>query len=169
MNQHKKNVLLLPIDDQLINDAKNGDLDKVIDAINNGADIHACDDYALQWACSNGHLDIVKYLIEQGADVHADIDNSLCAASAYGHLDVVKYLMENGADVHARDNYYALYRASAARDKHLDVVEYLVEYIINNDPQYTYRIIQYANDEQKEKYPWLFAADDHGLLGFKHA
>lgn len=35
----------------------------------NGADIHANDETALETSGLNGHLEIVKYLIENGADI----------------------------------------------------------------------------------------------------
>jgi hypothetical protein len=40
----------------------------------------------------------VKYLIENGADIHADDDYALVFAVSYGHLDVVKYLIEGPED-----------------------------------------------------------------------
>mgnify|MGYP001202680553 CR=1 FL=1 len=67
--------------------------------IDNGADIHANDDYALSCSANNGHLEVVKYLIEQGADVHAYNDAALRSSAYNGHFEVVKYLIENGADV----------------------------------------------------------------------
>ena len=33
--------------------------------VENGADIHACDDYVLKRSAYNGYLDIVKYLVEK--------------------------------------------------------------------------------------------------------
>ena len=57
-----------------------------------GADIHADDEGALQWASQNGHLEVVQYLVEQGADIHAYDDYALRMASWHGHLEVVKYL-----------------------------------------------------------------------------
>jgi ankyrin repeat protein len=101
---------------------------KVMDCIpylvEQGANIHVCDDLALRWASENGHLDVVKYLVEQGANIHARDDWALRWAGENGHLDVVKYLVEQGASIHARDD-LALRWASG--NGHLDVVKYLVE------------------------------------------
>lgn len=36
-----------------------------------GADIHAGNDWSLQIASRDGHFEIVKYLVEQGANIHA--------------------------------------------------------------------------------------------------
>ena len=44
-----------------------------------------------------GDLTKVKQLIENGADVHADYDCALRWSAAIGHLEVVRLLLENGA------------------------------------------------------------------------
>ena len=69
--------------------------------IENGADVHARDDYAIRYSAKNGHIEVVKYLIDNGADIHACNDFALRYSAANGHLEVVKYLIENGADVQA--------------------------------------------------------------------
>jgi len=51
-----------------------------------------------------GHLEIVKYLVEQGADIHAEDDFALSWAAQLGHLDIVKYLVSKGANTHARND-----------------------------------------------------------------
>jgi len=51
--------------------SKNGRLDLVMVVLNQEANIHTQDDYALRWAAGNGHLDVVKYLVEKGANIHA--------------------------------------------------------------------------------------------------
>ncbi|HEV7409716.1 MAG TPA: ankyrin repeat domain-containing protein [Bradyrhizobium sp.] len=66
-----------------------------------GADVHACDDCALQQASKNGHTTIVKALVDAGADIHADDDNALRDASAHGHAEIVDFLLKLGADIHA--------------------------------------------------------------------
>ena len=99
-----------------------GHLDIVEFLVEKGANIHACDDYALQLASKYGHLDIVKFLVDRGADVHADDDYAVRGASGNGHLDIVKFLVEKGANIHACDD-YALWLAS--ENGHLAVVKYL--------------------------------------------
>ena len=83
--------------------AKNGHLEVVKYLVENGANIHAHEEAALRWSADKGHLEVVKYLVKHGADVHADDDFALCFAAAQGHLEVVKYLVENGANIHACD------------------------------------------------------------------
>jgi len=87
----------------LIEYSKKGNLDIVKYLVENGADIHAYDDYALKWSARNGHLDVVKYLLEKGANIHADNDSVLIDSAYYGRLDVVKYLLEKGANIDVID------------------------------------------------------------------
>ena len=104
--------------------SENRHLEVVKFLIDKGADIHAQNDYALRWASENGHLEVVKFLIEKGADIHAQNDYALCWAPYFGHLEVVKFLIEKGADIHA-ENEHALRLAS--ENEHLEVVKFLIE------------------------------------------
>jgi ankyrin repeat protein len=138
----------------LIKYASDGKIDIVSFLLWCGADIHAKNDDALQWAANNGHTEIVQLLIDNDADIHADEDASLrysagnghievvkilldnnanfnvldnCplkSAAEFGHIGVVKLLLENGADLHAYDD-YAL--CMSAAKGHLDVVELLLD------------------------------------------
>lgn len=54
-------------------------------------------DWALVRAAKNGHLPAVEYLVEQGADVRAFGDMAIQSAQAYRHHDVVTYLASKGA------------------------------------------------------------------------
>ena len=76
--------------------AGNGQLDIIKCLVENGADIHAWEDYALRCACSYGQLDMVKYLIEKGANIHAYNDEALRYATGNGYLEIVEYLIEKG-------------------------------------------------------------------------
>ena len=109
---------------QLIETSEKGDLTKVKELIENGADVHAKDDRALRWSAECGHLEVVRFLLENGADIHAQDDLALCWSALYGHLDVVKYLVENGANIHAQNDRALRWSTS---NGHLDVVKYLVE------------------------------------------
>jgi ankyrin repeat protein len=57
-------------------------------------------------ACRTGDVTKVRQLIEDGADIHFSKEQPLFAAVIYGQLDVVKYLVENGADVCIERNYF---------------------------------------------------------------
>ena len=80
------------INDDLIAFSKLGNLPMVKALVENGADIHADDDDALQWSAYYGHLSVVKYLVENGADVNAGNGFALQYATYYGHSDIVEYL-----------------------------------------------------------------------------
>ena len=57
---------------QLIDAVKTGELAKVEEALNSGADIHQQDEQGwtpLNWAAGRGDLDMVKLLLDRGADV----------------------------------------------------------------------------------------------------
>ena len=90
--------------------------------IENGADIHACNDDALRCNAQNGHLDVVKFLVEKGADIHASNDFALRCSAENGHLDVVKFLVEKGADIHACND--DTLRCSAIYD--LEIYNFLI-------------------------------------------
>ena len=77
----------------LSRESRNGRLDRVIISMNQGADIHSFDDYAVRWASYNGQLDVVRYLANNGANIHADNANAVRFASENGHLEVVRYLV----------------------------------------------------------------------------
>jgi len=97
--------------------------------VNQGADIHACDDYALRMSAINGHLDVVKYLVELGADIKAISHFAIRYSAENGHLHVVKYLVESGADVRACCDYALRWSAVCGR---ADVVEFLVYEVCYN-------------------------------------
>jgi ankyrin repeat protein len=65
------------LDNDLIQAAQYGNLINVKSLIEQGADIHAKDDYAFRNSAASEYLDIVKYLLEQGSDIHADNDCAL--------------------------------------------------------------------------------------------
>ena len=123
----KPNDENLSLEQHLSKAVYKGDLEKVKELENKGADIRAESDCPLRWAAQNGQLDIVKYLESKGADIHAWNDYAFCYAAANGHLDVVKYLESKGANTRAR-NMSALYWA--AENGHLDVVRHFIRHLI---------------------------------------
>ena len=72
--------------------------------LKNGADIHACKDFALQLVVADGRFKVAKLLLKNGADIHACKDFALQLAVLDGRFKVAKLLLENGADTHAMDN-----------------------------------------------------------------
>ena len=125
------------LNNELIDNAKYGNLDIVKSLIEQGVDIEAKDIYedddtALMWSSLKGHLEIVKYLIEQGANVNAKNKNGYTALiwSAYnGHIDIIKYLIENSADINVENHYGHTALILSFRYEHLEIVNYLIPYI----------------------------------------
>jgi len=74
--------------------SNHGELNTIKYCLDNGADVHAREDWALRWASNNGHTEVVRLLLDNGADVHADEDYALRWASNNGHTEVVKLLKE---------------------------------------------------------------------------
>lgn len=88
-----------------------GDKERIVRYIYDGADIYAPDDLgssALHIAAMKGHTDIVKYLLNIGLDT--DMRDSfertpLMLAAQYGKIDVIRYLINSGASVNVKDAY----------------------------------------------------------------
>jgi ankyrin repeat protein len=65
------------LDQQLINAARDGDVDFVKKLVNQGADIYINNNAVLKLASQFGYLEIIKYLIGKGADIHTENDYAL--------------------------------------------------------------------------------------------
>lgn len=111
---------------ELIQAIENNNLEKTIESINQGANIHTTD--SLYLACSRNHINIAKYLIQKGANIQSDNNSCLIGAVYQGHVDVVELLLENGADVHV-DNDEALRWSVIKND--LQMANLLVTYGAN--------------------------------------
>ena len=88
-------------------------------------------DKELLKACCNGNLKKVKQLLEEGADVNVKDEKgrtALMFASWYSHKEVVKQLLEKGADVDAEDIYGKTALMYASEKGHKEIVELLKSY-----------------------------------------
>jgi ankyrin repeat protein len=90
---------------EIIDYSKKGDLVKVGQLIEDGADLNARDKNnitALMWASYNGQIEMVRLLIDNGADVNArGTWTALTWAAACGHIEIVNLLLDKGADINA--------------------------------------------------------------------
>lgn len=122
-----------PVRLDLINAAYDGDLVRVKELIEAGADVESIGNNnvtALHMAAQQGHVDIVKYLLERKADVKARAvfdTTPLHLSATKGHCEVCRILIANGADVNARGNGDTTPLHEAAWAGHLEVVQLLVE------------------------------------------
>lgn len=97
------------LDKSLRDAAIEGDLDKIKDILQKGADINAVDSHgesAFHKAIFFEKISCADYLLRQGIDVnHANVNKktALHIAVEYGRFESVKYLLANGADWTLRD------------------------------------------------------------------
>jgi hypothetical protein len=120
------------MNDGLHNCAAAGDLERIKQLVEGGANIDELDtdgQTALSWACYEGYYDIVVYLAEHGANV-AFADSSgttaLHLACTEGNLPTVKFLLEHGANITERDSEGMTALLCAARNGSLQVVQHLL-------------------------------------------
>ena len=74
---------------ELIESIKDNNLQKAKNIINQESNIQ---EYALGLAAVFGNLNIVKYLVDQGVNIHANDDYALEWATTNNHQEVVDYL-----------------------------------------------------------------------------
>jgi len=114
-------------DEQLLKlSSKNGFIDGVKKAIDNGVDIECNYGFALVNAANGGHYDIVKLLLDNGVSVggyHNDYF-ALTLSCEKGYLNIVKLLVEHGSDVNAEGGSPL---KCASYNGHIDVIKYLLE------------------------------------------
>lgn len=113
-------------DFQLIEAVKTGQLAKVEEALNSGADIHQRDEQGwtpLNWAAGKGNVEIVRLLLDRGADVFRagrDQRTPYKIALAAKHVEVARMLKEteksvNGSHDDSLGNYAKAYLLSELR------------------------------------------------------
>lgn len=97
----------LSLDEQLIKAASQGDVGRVADLIDAGANIHYDRDAALYWAASNGRLRVIVYLFavvaehegKKGVEKLANSYDAYRAAWINRHPDVLNFFAQHGTNV----------------------------------------------------------------------
>lgn len=118
----------------LVNAAKEGNLEKVKELLKRGADIDSKDNkqtIPLIRAAEKGQLEVVKELLKMGADINAqDVYGytALMTAISYGYLEVARELLnDRGVDVDAQDNDGYTPLILAAMSGYLEIVKELLD------------------------------------------
>jgi ankyrin repeat protein len=92
----------------LMDAAKEGDLETVLDLLRRGAEVNGRSNKGktpLHYAAAHGHVEVVKQLITHGAEIDSrdrDWHTPLMLAAIYGCNHTVQALIVNGADVNAK-------------------------------------------------------------------
>ncbi|BET30758.1 hypothetical protein wCauBTS_13650 [Wolbachia pipientis] len=121
------------LDQELLDAVKVGDMSKVRDSVNRGADINAKDkdgNTPSRNAVLKGHFGIFKYLVENGVSLEGKDHRcgpSICDASYSGNLNILKYLIGKGVDINESDNNGWTPLHFAAWRGYLEVANFLIE------------------------------------------
>ena len=90
--------------------AKNGDLDKLQEALSKGADMNGHDDMGitpLSWAAMAGHADAAQLLIKKGAKINGknrDGGTPLHGAAFLGQTEIVELFIKNKANLNVSND-----------------------------------------------------------------
>lgn len=120
-----RHPIVSEINKKLIDAAILGNLEEIVSALDNGADIHVGNYWALACAAGYGTLDAVKLLIEKGCKVEHD---PTCAflwwAARNGRVEILQFFLESypGLCQYADELFI-----EAALSNKTDIIRYLFE------------------------------------------
>lgn len=94
---------------------KEGNVEALDAAIQNGQDVNACVGYEgcttlLDLAARRGRLQMTRRLVDAGAQINGRSPNAVYWASLYGHEDTVAFLVQRGGFLECDDIQFAALR-----------------------------------------------------------
>ncbi len=149
---------LNPINQELLDAAKNGDVKTVEAALVAGADVNYVDnngDTALIWAALRNHIAIVTVLLDAGAGAHVNhIDRigntALMYAAQNGNIPMAGLLLEHGADVNVNHDYINRWTALdwAITDNKPESAIFFIEHgaKLSHDPESIHSLRRFLNN-----------------------
>ena len=157
--EYNKARILEPQSNELLHEGANkNNLEKVIYALNNSADIESFDlleKSALHNASYMGNLEIVRYLIAMGANINAvsgyNHFTPLHWASLFGKPNVVEFLINARATIEPRDHKNKTPLDYANEEGHKQIVELLVDAGATPPPPVDEALKAQQKEEMREK------------------
>lgn len=152
---------------QLIFNARKGDLAKVQELVEMGADVNYANTRqrtALTSAARKDHYEVVKFLINSGAKVNHKTNyfgwTATFIAVSEGHLKVVELLLQNGAQINAKDESGSTMLKVALDTNHYDIADLLIKNganvnTINNNGQSL--LLTYIEAENQKSIDYLLS------------
>lgn len=119
------------LDIELLRASKEGDIKKVIETLQMGADFNVEDIVGrnpLYWAIEKENVELLKILIDNGVDVTLTMENfqrtPLHFASDGHSVEIIKLILDAGGDVNAEDNEH---NSVLHYVRDVEVAKYLIE------------------------------------------
>jgi uncharacterized protein len=120
------------LNEQFISSAEVGDTERVLQLLQDGADINATDKLgrtAVIAATYQNDVETVKALIQEGANINIQdkhLDNVILNAGANGNLEIVRLAINAGADMTITNRFGGTALIPAAERGHVEVVKELL-------------------------------------------
>jgi len=124
---------------QLRTKAMYGNATEIIEMLDAGADVNACDTYgntSLIIAAAYGQTKIVQSLLNRGADVNIQDEGgwtALMHAAWNGHTETVNMLLDRGADPNIQNIFYSTVLSHASWCGRTEIVKLLLEHGAERD------------------------------------
>lgn len=124
------------LNEQLISSAEVGDTERVLQLLQEGADINATDNLgrtAVVAATYQNEVETVKALIQEGANINIQdnqLENVILNSGANGNLEIVRLAIKAGADMTITNRFGGTALIPAAERGHVEVVK---EFLTTSD------------------------------------